>query len=153
MSDTERDKLFGDAKVSRQTEKMKEAEKKNYSDYEEVQFGALRMNALSSFRILGNPASNRMGDETSPKNVVMSMITGDDDKKFRCIWPDAPNGDVGKNWILGKIFNKVMAYKWDSEANERSYFALKKFGFEDINSFRDPKRGYIYLLKLKKLTL
>jgi len=124
MSDTtERDKMFAEASSKRQVEKEAEARKKDNKGYEEVTFGPLQLDKFSSFRILGNAASNRMGDATSPKIIVYSMIAGDDDKRFRCVWPDSPNAEgVGKNWILSKVFNKVMAYKWDSKDNERQYY-------------------------------
>ena len=45
---------------------------------------------------------------------------GDNDKKFRCIWPSREDND---SWILWKIFNKVMDSEWRDD--ERHYFNKK----------------------------
>lgn len=124
MSAEERKELFVDAAQRKQAEKIEadERRKGNYS-YDPMKYGPLYMQKFASFRFLGNPADKRLGDATSPKTVSISMITGDDDKRFRCIWPGQPTGKDagGRNWILGKIFNKVLAHTWNTGSNSRDY--------------------------------
>ena len=111
MSQEERDAMFVDAGKHKQTEKEDlERQKIGGGGYEQAVYGPLYLNTFSSFRFLGNPAENRLGDSKSPKIVTYSMITGDDDKRFRCVWPGMPTIEGSKTWILAKIFNKVLAY-------------------------------------------
>ena len=104
--------LFQKAIEERKQEKLKEAEKKT-SEWYDIPYSALELNKPKAIRILGNPPSLRMGDKFSPLNRGIAMIVGDDDRKFRVVFPTAEEG--GQGWILNKIINKVMGYRWDKD--------------------------------------
>ena len=124
---TDRENLFTGAKAVRQKEKEEQEQRKNNSgNYTKIRYGALRQNEYSSFRLLGNPASKRNGDATSPMHIHYSMILGDNDKQFRCVWPAHPTKDiVGKNWFLARVYSKIMQYQWD-DASQTQIFHNKK---------------------------
>ena len=85
--------------------------------YEEVTYTALESNEPKVVRIVGNPMENRQ-TRFDPKPFQVSMIRGDNGKQFRCIWPDkSENAD----WILWKVFDKVMKYDYDRVRNEKRY--------------------------------
>ena len=67
------------------------------------------------FRILGAPLTLR-SKATDPKLIMSSMISGDNDKKFRVIWPSKE--DQG-NWLLWKILGVVLDGQW--KGKEREY--------------------------------
>jgi hypothetical protein len=106
-----KEELFEKAKQKRREEKQKEEKRKssdfqNYGPREEINYCALSTEQGRVVRVLGAPLLVRE-KPSDPKRVFISFIVGDDGKKFRCIWP-ALNDN--KDWLLWKIFNKVMAY-------------------------------------------
>lgn len=119
MGTQKQDALFEDSAKKRKTEKEKSKNTQGFN-FDPILFSPFITNDYSVFRILGNPADNRNGDSTSPKIIFISMIMGDDDKPFRCIWPHKGTPE-GNSWLLWKVFNKVMSYKWDSTAEKRRY--------------------------------
>ncbi len=115
-----REDLFKKAGNARKDERAAEAEKRNNTGggYTEIAYLALIAGKDRVFRVLGNPKSNRQ-DGTDPKSVFISpFMLGDDDKTFRCVWP---NKEDEPNWIMYKIMDKVMGYKWNSEKKERDF--------------------------------
>lgn len=121
MSKVSREELFKRTAAQKEQEKEERERSRNSNNpFTEITYAPLHNNSYAQFRILGNPAEARMEDNTSPKIIYYSMIRGDDDKLFRCIWPDPTEGD-GKTWILWKIYNKILSYTWDAEKSERHY--------------------------------
>lgn len=78
-------------------------------DYENVDYTALENNVVKVFRFVGNPVGVR-DENWHPKKVLTSRIIDDKGKLFTCRWSE------DKNWLLWKIFNEVMKYKWDKDA-------------------------------------
>lgn len=113
-----REELFEEAKRKRKEEKERN-NNNNYEggQYEEVVYTSLSEKVDKVIRITGNPLNSRV-NATDPKMSLMSMILGDNNKKFRCIWPDK-NDDP--NWILWQIYDKIMSYTWDSVNNEKKF--------------------------------
>lgn len=75
--------------------------------------------SFKQVRLLGNPIDSRNDDPFSPRLIYSSLITGDDGKKFRCVWPDSPQND--KDFILSKILNRVMSFTYNREKQRRDY--------------------------------
>jgi len=117
---TDRDAMFKKAGEKRKQEQINETRGGgNYSIFQD--YTALEKDKLSLVRMLGLPISIAGDDKYSPKISNISMIAGDDDKRFRCIWPDRSENS---NWILWKVISKVLQYTWDPEKNERVYHNL-----------------------------
>lgn len=116
MSTDSRQDLFEEAKRLRKEQKEKEAQNKSYSktEYEDPVFASIEFDNPKIVRLLGNPKIKRNDDPFSPKDVWISWLLGDNDSKFRCVWPIKSENP---NWILWKIYDKVMAYKWDKTLN------------------------------------
>jgi hypothetical protein len=120
MAEKSKLELFEEAKRLRQKER-EEKEKRdanrgnnNYQNFEPINYVAMEIGEDHIVRFLGNPMLQRNNDPYSPKLVLSSKIIGDDDKQFRCIWPQQSQQP---NWILWKIYNTVMKYKWDQALN------------------------------------
>lgn len=79
---------------------------------------------IKQLRLLGRPIEGRGDDPFSPRVVNWSMILGDDGSKFRCIWPDKKEHP---DWILWKVFTKVMAYTYNKADQERKYHYKDSF--------------------------
>jgi len=110
-----RAELFAKANQARKSAKAEEDQKKNGGGFKQYDYAALEENVPKAIRIIGAPVSVRdiEKDPFSPKLINYSQILGDDGKKFRCIWPIK---NEQSNWILWKIYNKVMSGKWDAKA-------------------------------------
>lgn len=111
-----REKLFELAKKKRKEQKEKE-DNASFASFEEIAYTALELEEDKVIRIIGNPILSR-DKGTDPKLSHISMIIGDNDKKFRCIWPSKSEDPT---WILWKIYDKVMAYDWDSANNVKKF--------------------------------
>ena len=112
-----RDEMFAKAKQAREEEQKKEEERRNWTpaDFEDICYTALVEDTDKVIRILGAPIEVR-AEKSDPKKISYSMVVGDDGKQFRCIWPqreDAPD------WLMWKIYNLVMTYKWDRTKGEK----------------------------------
>lgn len=112
---------FEEAKKRRKEQKEKEASYEGGGSFEEVVYTAMSPNKDKVIRIIGDPLLVREKG-TDPKLSFISMILGDNGKKFRCIWP---NKSEDSSWILWKIYDKVMSYDWDRSNN------VKRFHFVD----------------------
>lgn len=109
------DDLFKKAVKQRKEEKKKEDQGGTFSqDREMPEYTALETNGFKLVRMLGEPIAMRT-KPTSPKIIYHTFILGDDDKKFRCIFPSKQEKP---NWILWKVMNKVLSYTWDPNAGE-----------------------------------
>jgi hypothetical protein len=116
MSTNDRQSLFEQAKLMEKKRLADQESKKGLGgnfEYEDMCYTGLEFDKFKIVRLLGHPKINRE-DAYSPKDVNVSMIVGDNDKKFRCIWPLK---EEMPNWILWKVYNKVMSYKWDKTLN------------------------------------
>lgn len=116
---TEREKLFAAAKVKQKAKREKEDQRFGGSFFEEVVYTALAPapSPDKAVRIVGVPMEVRETG-TDPKTSIISMILGDRDKKFRCIWP---NKAEDPSWILWKIYDKILAYDWDKVNRVKKY--------------------------------
>ncbi len=117
MSD--RASAFAKAKELHKKEREEKATKGQGggSNFEEVSFVALENNRETVVRLLGLPYPFReKGSDV--KLINMSMILGDDDKKSRFIWPTK---EENPNWILRKVFDRVMDYKWNSAESKKEF--------------------------------
>jgi len=113
-----REELFGIAKDARKKNKLEAEEKKanGYGgEYEALTYTALSLNKGKVFRLLGNPTLSRTLP-TDPKESYISMIKGDNGKKFKCIWPARAEN---KNWPLWKIYDLIMAYSFSAEKDAK----------------------------------
>jgi len=119
-TDTKKNK-FEAAKKKRKEQKEKDASYEGGGSFEEIVYTALSPNEDKVIRIIGDPMLVREKG-TDPKLSMISMILGDNGKKFRCIWP---NKQDDSSWILWKIYDKVMSYDWDRTNN------VKRFHFVD----------------------
>jgi len=130
-----RDDAFNKAKT-----KNKERTESRGGSFESPQFGALETNDFRAYRILGMPPDSR-AEPTDASYVNLSLILGDDDRKFRVIWPDRHEYS---NWFLWKIYNRVMAYDWDPAANQKKFHHDKKHPsvFNRINKNNNVKNPY-----------
>lgn len=118
-----RDELFKKAMEMRKQEKEKKAAKDSFSgeDYEQIVYTSVPSNGVKLFRMYGNPLLTRMLP-TDPKLSNISMIMGDNDKMFRCIWPLR---EEQPNWILWKIFDTVMEGTWEKTKDNKNIKILK----------------------------
>jgi len=120
-----REELFDLANKKYKKEKEEREQKaggKSFS-FTPIDYVGLSLVEYSQFRILGNPLHVRLDDPYSPKKINYSMILGDDQKLFRCIWPDPVEHS---DWILWRVFNKVMAYTYDKASNSRIFHNKEK---------------------------
>ena len=97
-----------------QEQKRQEEEKKNrnYSkDFDEVEYMGLT-DKPKVFRIIGNPVEARELP-SDPKVVYWSKIINDSGKNWMHIyWPQTPDYEIDKDWILYRLHQKVMESKW-----------------------------------------
>jgi hypothetical protein len=106
-----REELFAQAKKKvEQEKKEKESRGQGNFEFEDKVYVGLEYDKAQLVRILGNPKDARDGDPYSPKTVLTSKILGDNDKNFICNWPLKTENPC---WILWKVYDKVMSYKWD----------------------------------------
>lgn len=115
MSSTE--DIFQAALKNRQQERSNQNNYGFDSAFEQPEYTALEANEFKLLRFLGEPISVRK-DPTSPSLIFHSFIAGDDGKNFRCVWPDKK---AQPDWLLWKIYNKVMAYDWDKDSQVPRY--------------------------------
>ncbi len=117
MSD--RKAAFAKAKELHKKEREDKAAKGSGGNFnfEEINFVALENNRETVVRLLGLPYPFRESG-SDVKLINMSMILGDDDKKSRFIWPTK---EENPNWILRKVFDKVMAYSWNSAESKKEF--------------------------------
>ncbi len=116
-SEQSREEMFREEASRRKKEKEEQLNRKNNKfnqDYEEIVYTSLEYEKQHIVRILGNVRSNRKGDPFSAKAIYYSKIINDNNKQFKCYWPSK---EENSTWILWKIFDKVMAYKWDKTLN------------------------------------
>lgn len=113
-----RDELFNRAKAARAEAKNQSSNKGNGGTYEEVVYTSLEVDLGKVVRLLGAPIGGKRLSPFDPKVVNLSMVKGDNGSKFRCIWPLK---EEQPDWILWRIYDLVMAYKWDPVNNRRNY--------------------------------
>ena len=87
------------------------------NQYDPVNYTALGEH-YKQIRLLGNPIEFRNQDPFSPKVINVAWLVGDDDKRFRVIYPDK---DENPGWILWKILAKVLRYNWNKAKKEKEY--------------------------------
>jgi hypothetical protein len=103
---------FEEALARRKQQKTEETARKSFAGgggYPDTPYAPLYTDKQQAFRFIGLPYLVRE-KPTDSKRVHISMILGDDDKKFRCIGPDP---QVQKDWILYRVMNKVLSRHWD----------------------------------------
>lgn len=115
-----REELFAAAKAKRKEEAEKKDNRGSYS-YEAVAYTALSPDYDKVIRIMGAPVLSRELP-TDPKKSLISQIVGDNDKRFRCVWPEK---EGNSDWILWKVLNKVLSYKWNTEKESKDYIYLE----------------------------
>lgn len=115
---------FERAKAERERAKREKAEKdekkNNTFSFDEVKFAGLEVDRYKQFRFMGGLLAYPR-KSYSPKIVRRSKILGDSDKSIFVNWPSR---EEKPDWILWKIYDKVMAYKWNKEKGkngEREY--------------------------------
>lgn len=92
-------------------------------------------------RLLGAPVALRE-KSTDPKLFYVSMISGDNDKKFRCIFPDKKEQP---GWLLWKILDLVLAGSWEGDEKKHTHKDAHPAVFEMVykNGLR-PEMGQRY---------
>lgn len=86
-----------------------EENKGRHIDYDEIPYAALEVDVPRVLRFVGDPLEVR-SKGTDPKEIFSSKILDDKGSLATFRW------SKNKNWILWKIYNKVMEYTWDKEA-------------------------------------
>jgi len=139
--DVSRADKFKAAMRQREQEKIEEQEKRNRSfQYDPIDYCALKIRVPKIIRIFGLPYHVRE-DEFSPKIINISMIAGDNDKPFRCIWPLK---EVQPDWILWRIFDRVLEYDWDSSTNTKIFRNQEKHPAIFTRVFKNNKPHIAY---------
>lgn len=114
-----RKEIFEKAKLERQREKEKERNQSGsfYSGEgsEGAVYAALSPDVGRVVRLYGNPLVVR-DKPTDPKLTFISLILGDNGKKFRCVWP---NKESQPDWILWKIYDLVSSFSMSGYGEER----------------------------------
>jgi hypothetical protein len=111
----EADKAFQEEKEKRAKQKVEDANKKEgRGNWEEKEYVVLEYEKTRIVRLLGKGKLSRNGNPFAAKEILISKIVGDDGKQFRCIWPTKEENPA---WPMWKMYNKVMAYKWDKTLN------------------------------------
>jgi len=85
--------------------------------YEEIQYAPLVLGEDRVMRIVSGPLRHREHPYDA-KRVWISMILGDDGKKFRCIWPDFTEN---RNWILNRVKQTILSFTKDKVTGNRIY--------------------------------
>jgi len=112
----EQEEAFERSKRAREERKRNEENKKaGTGTFIDIKYSGLEIGRFKQVRFLGGYLDGRTTG-TSPKEILFSKILGDDDKKFHCYWPDPK---VNGNHILWRMYNKVMAYKWDKDKGDK----------------------------------
>ena len=112
MAETRKEKFERSKRV------RKEA-KKQYTggDYVEIKWVAIEEDEPATVRILGDlPTGREKGSDI--KQVAIAYFKDDAAKMMRVIFPMK---DENPNWILYKVYNKVMEYKWNKVAKSKTY--------------------------------
>jgi len=118
MTTEQRKKAFEEAKKKRQQQRANQSFGfSGGQQYEDITYTALESDALKCVRLLGNPTVVRE-NSWDPKTFLISMIRGDNGKQFRCIWPSKEDQ---ADWILWRVFDKVMKYDYDRTRNQKNY--------------------------------
>lgn len=110
-----RKEIFEKAKLERQREKEQGASY-NYTGEggsESVVYTALTPETGRVVRMYGNPLVMRE-KPTDPKFVFISMILGDNGKKFRCIFPTK---EENSDWLLWRIYDLVASFTMKGDFN------------------------------------
>jgi len=114
----DRKMAFAKAKEQHKKEQAEKATRGSGNfEFDEVNYVALENGRETVVRLMGLPYPFRESP-TDVKLINMSMITGDDDKKFRCVWPTK---DENPHWILRKVYDKVMSYQWNSAESKKDF--------------------------------
>ena len=137
------EEVFQQSLDKRRAEKKQEADRKANAgsvQFESINYTALSAGEFKQIRMLGFPANNRMDDPTSVKTVNISMIEGDDGKKFRVVWPDKSQ----KDWLLWQVLRKVLQYKWNPDEKKREFIHREnhKSVFDMVFSNSNPQNKY-----------
>lgn len=115
--------MFKRSIEEREIEKEKEKNRGDFTGFDEVDYVALEEDKYRVVRFLGNPIHQRQGDKYSPKVVHRSEIVDDKGKKMKVNWPSREEND---GWILYKVMDKVLSYKWNKDLQKREYFYDEK---------------------------
>ena len=113
-----REEMFAKAKQARAEEKNQSNNRNGGGNYEDITYTSLEVDLGKVVRLLGAPIGGTRLSPFDPKVVNISTVKGDNGTKFRCIWPLK---EEQPDWILWRIYDLVMAYKWDSVNNRRNY--------------------------------
>jgi len=137
-----RAEAFKQAKERRKKQKEEEAQngQGGGGSWEELNYVALANDLDVVMRIIGNPADSR-SESTDPKIFEMSMIVGDNGKKFLCNWPSR---DEDSGWIMRRVLDLVLTSSWDKENNQKSYRYAKshKEVFDQVFKNGKPENQY-----------
>ncbi len=123
-----REELFAKALADRKKSKEAEASKKSASgfSYQDTTWTSLEGTESSLdkiIRIVGHFPNNRE-KSTDAKALWFSKIKGDSGKTIHCIWPSK---DEKPDWILYRVLERVLEYKWNKEKQTRDYIYQDKF--------------------------
>ena len=121
-----REELFEAAKKKREKEREEENRgRSSFGGYEDINYVAIPSPGEGDLiiRLIGNPLGMRQ-NPTDPVEFNFSFITGDSGKKFVCRWPEKTDHP---DWILWKIYDKVMSYTYDKSKDAKVYHYADKF--------------------------
>lgn len=106
--------------------------KGNWTNFPDIPYSALYTDKQQAFRFVGLPYTVRE-KPTDSKRIFVSMILGDDDKRFRCIGPDPQEH---KDWIVYRVMNKVLSKHWDKNI-QRSDGKMGDYVYDYVKTHPD----------------
>ena len=111
-------------------------------NYEKVEWTGLEPNKMKLIRAVGGPPDSRL-DHTTARTCRITMIVGDDGKKFRCVLPErADNPDH----VLWRIIARVNAAEW---VDKKKIFPVEQkhpeiFNIINHNGFTPDNKQFIF---------
>jgi len=103
-------KMFQEGKQRLEDENKKKENQKNYTkEYDKLDYVTVKEKDWTLVRFVGSelPPNDPQREPTGMKEIQRSYIVNDENRGFYCNW------SYDKNWILWKIYNKIMEYTWD----------------------------------------
>jgi len=111
-------------------------------NYEKVEWTGLESNKMKLIRAVGGPPDSKV-DNTTARTARITMIVGDDGKKFRCVLPERADDP---DHILWRIIARVNAAEW---VDKKKIFPVEQkhpeiFNIINHNGFTPDNKQFIF---------
>ncbi|MBD3216545.1 MAG: hypothetical protein GF311_28280 [Candidatus Lokiarchaeota archaeon] len=154
------EKAVKENEEKRALEEQKKENKRNKvytsATFQEKNYFHLETNAFRVFRLLGAPIRARQ-ENWDAKLIRFSQILDDKGSKRNFVWPDKQEfyEQTGKQFILDKVYNKVLAYDWDDVNRVRCYKHSKTHPvlFNRVMSNNQPENAFASGWKPSKIVV